>query len=87
MSGKGQIWLVVGLLVVGAGLTVWGASIETPASAEPRAADERAMDRRAIAACRQIQNDELQELSTRREFRSACNKMEEDYKRRWGLTY
>ena len=84
MTGRQQIWLVAGLMVVGAGLTVWGATIETP-PAEPRQRDQKWIDREAIRLCRERQNDELEELSTRRTFRSMCNQMAADFRQKWGV--
>lgn len=45
---------------------------------------ERIDERAAIEECRKGENDELQELSTRRMIREVCDKMEADYVAKWG---
>lgn len=45
----------------------------------------RAADRAQISKCRDAQNDELSDLSTRRFMRQACDQMENDYRAKWGM--
>lgn len=44
---------------------------------------QRAADSAEIERCRTAQNDELQELSTRRLMRTACDRMEAEYRKKW----
>lgn len=50
---------------------------------EVRAA--KAHDRDTIALCRKEQDDELKELATRRFIRAACDKMEADFRTKYGV--
>lgn len=45
-----------------------------------------AKDREAVALCRQDQNDELQERSTRRFVRDVCDKMASDFRDKYGVS-
>lgn len=46
-------------------------------------AQERMREREAIALCRERETDPLQELSTRRAARAACDAMERDFQEKW----
>ena len=45
---------------------------------------ERIRQQEAIAQCRKAQDDPLAELSDRRLTRDVCDRMERDYRARWG---
>lgn len=57
----------------------WGAYLSNTKDGE-----DRSRERQAIEACREGENDQLQELSTRRTVREVCDKMEADYVAKWG---
>ena len=42
-------------------------------------------EREQIGKCRDAQNDELSDLSTRRFMRQACDQMESEYRAKWGM--
>jgi hypothetical protein len=44
---------------------------------------QRSRERDAIAACREAQNDTLQELATRRLIREGCDRLAADFRRKW----
>lgn len=73
--------LVAGLLVVG--FIAVGALLLSQVPPEQREAKRR--DREAIELCREQQNDELSDLSTRRMIREACDKMASNFRATYGV--
>ena len=73
---KWIIGLLVGLFLI-AGLARLGAT--------PKA-KEKAAAREMIERCRKAENDQLQELATRRLMRQGCDQMVKDYQAKWGVS-
>lgn len=79
-------WMILVLIVFVGLLTVLAMSGNKDAGATaPSTHDPRATDRLAIELCRKNQNDELQELSTRRFMRTVCDKMAADFQVKYGV--
>lgn len=76
-----RLALVAGLLVVG--FMALGGLLVSRVPPEEREAKYR--DREAIEMCREQQNDELSDISTRRMIREACDKMASNFRATYGV--
>ena len=51
----------------------------------PEQSRQMASERAMIEKCRDVENDPLEELATRRFMRQGCDQMVKDYRAKWGI--